>query len=348
VSQTAQERVEDALRTGEPVRFAQDEDRDIPARWLGDLLAGRISPTVRHAKGLTIEGGHITGRADWSHDHFTLRFGLVDCIFDEAMTASGLQVDGDGDLERSTLPALDLSYARLDGRLTLEGLRLTGLVPSGQGGEPKPALNLKSIKLAGELEIGAAEVQGGTTLIDAEIGGELSCKAAKLRNAEGIALSADGAKISGDLLLTDNFESWGAVRLLGGEIGGGLVCNGAKLHNPDGIAPSADGATISGDVLLTDNFEAWGTVGLPGVKIGGGLFFNGAMLHKPHGIALSATLEEQMQVLMIEPVPYEKVRGVGFYRQFLSTRDWGAFMRSGRLDARRALAKADGSSRARR
>jgi hypothetical protein len=299
VSQTAQERVEDALRTGEPVRFAQDEDRDIPARWLGDLLAGRISPTVRHAKGLTIEGGHITGRADWSHDHFTLRFGLVDCIFDEAMTASGLQVDGDGDLERSTLPALDLSYARLDGRLTLEGLRLTGLVPSGQGGEPKPALNLKSIKLAGELEIGAAEVQGGTTLIDAEIGGELSCKAAKLRNAEGIALSADGAKISGDLLLTDNFESWGAVRLLGGEIGGGL-------------------------------------------------FFNGAMLHKPHGIALSATLEEQMQVLMIEPVPYEKVRGVGFYRQFLSTRDWGAFMRSGRLDARRALAKADGSSRARR
>jgi NTE family protein len=59
-------------------------------------------------------------------------------------------------------------------------------------------------------------------------------------------------------------------------------------------------------------------------------------------------LEKQMQVLMIEPVPYEKVRGVGFYRQFLSTRDWGAFMRSGRLDARRALAKADGSSRARR
>ena len=30
---------------------------------------------------------------------------------------------------------------------------------------------------------------------------------------------------------------------------------------------------------------------------------------------------------MIEPVPYEKVRGVGFYRQFLSTRDWPGFMR---------------------
>ena len=53
-------------------------------------------------------------------------------------------------------------------------------------------------------------------------------------------------------------------------------------------------------------------------------------------------LEQQMQVLMIEPVPYEKVRGVGFYRQFLSTREWGAFMRAGRLETRRALAKAFG------
>lgn len=48
-------------------------------------------------------------------------------------------------------------------------------------------------------------------------------------------------------------------------------------------------------------------------------------------------LESQMEVLMIEPVPYEKVRGVGFYRQFLNTREWGTFMRDGRLDARRAL-----------
>ena len=41
---------------------------------------------------------------------------------------------------------------------------------------------------------------------------------------------------------------------------------------------------------------------------------------------------------MLEPVPYEKVQGIGFYRQFLDTRDWPGFMRSGRRDARRALA----------
>jgi len=55
-------------------------------------------------------------------------------------------------------------------------------------------------------------------------------------------------------------------------------------------------------------------------------------------------LEQSMQVLMIEPVPFEKVRGAGFYRQFLSTRDWPGFMRAGRLESRRLLVDAFGKS----
>ncbi|MFN8036161.1 MAG: patatin-like phospholipase family protein [Acidimicrobiia bacterium] len=51
-----------------------------------------------------------------------------------------------------------------------------------------------------------------------------------------------------------------------------------------------------------------------------------------------ARLRASCEVAMLEPVPYERVRGVGFYREFLSTRDWASFMRSGRVEARRALA----------
>ncbi len=51
-----------------------------------------------------------------------------------------------------------------------------------------------------------------------------------------------------------------------------------------------------------------------------------------------ARLRAASKVIMIEPVPYEAVRGVGFYRQFLSTRDWAGFMQAGRIEARRALA----------
>ncbi len=50
-----------------------------------------------------------------------------------------------------------------------------------------------------------------------------------------------------------------------------------------------------------------------------------------------ARLKERVEVVAIEPVPYSKVRGVGFYRQFLSTRDWAGFMLAGRSETRRAL-----------
>jgi NTE family protein len=48
-------------------------------------------------------------------------------------------------------------------------------------------------------------------------------------------------------------------------------------------------------------------------------------------------LQQETDVMMIEPVPYVKVRGSGFYRQFLNTTDWPEFMRAGRHEARRAL-----------
>jgi NTE family protein len=31
---------------------------------------------------------------------------------------------------------------------------------------------------------------------------------------------------------------------------------------------------------------------------------------------------ERAEMLLIHSVPYEKVRGLGFYRQFLDSRDW--------------------------
>ena len=52
-------------------------------------------------------------------------------------------------------------------------------------------------------------------------------------------------------------------------------------------------------------------------------------------------LRQQTEVVMIEPVPYAAVAGVGFYRQFLTVRDWPGFMRAGRLATRDALADYD-------
>jgi len=43
-----------------------------------------------------------------------------------------------------------------------------------------------------------------------------------------------------------------------------------------------------------------------------------------------ARLRRQTRTLLIEPVPYHKVAGTGFYEQFLDTRQWPEFMRAGR------------------
>ena len=43
-----------------------------------------------------------------------------------------------------------------------------------------------------------------------------------------------------------------------------------------------------------------------------------------------ARLRREVQTLLVEPVPYWKVAGVGFYEQFLDTREWPAFMHAGR------------------
>ncbi len=43
-----------------------------------------------------------------------------------------------------------------------------------------------------------------------------------------------------------------------------------------------------------------------------------------------ARLRRAADTLLVEPVPYGKVAGTGFYQQFLDTREWPAFMRAGR------------------
>jgi NTE family protein len=43
-----------------------------------------------------------------------------------------------------------------------------------------------------------------------------------------------------------------------------------------------------------------------------------------------ARLRREARTLLVEPVPYWKVAGAGFYQQFLDTSEWPQFMRAGR------------------
>ena len=59
-----------------------------------------------------------------------------------------------------------------------------------------------------------------------------------------------------------------------------------------------------------------------------------------------ARLRRQARTLLVEPVPYLKVAGTGFYEQFLDTREWPEFMRAGREATLTSLRQHTGSSAA--
>ncbi len=92
------------------------------------------------------------------------------------------------------------------------------------------------------------------------------------------SISADGARVKGDVFLRNGFRAEGEVRLRGAQIEGNLECGDSTFINPAqagmdaGVAAlKADGAVVKGDVFLRDGFRAEGGVRLLGAQIGGDL-----------------------------------------------------------------------------
>ena len=124
-------------------------------------------------------------------------------------------------------------------------------------------------------------------LKSAEIGGALKCGGC-FRNANGVALSAEAAKIGGAVFLHDNFKSEGEVLLSGAEIGGALNCDGGSFENAKRMALSAYGAKIGGDVFLGNKNQCKGQVLLDGAEIRGALNCDRGVFENAEGVTLSA------------------------------------------------------------
>ena len=127
----------------------------------------------------------------------------------------------------------------------------------------------------------------GVSIASAEIGGNLECDSAKLKNAGGMALVCYNAKVAGSVFLRDGFEVEGEVSFAGAEVGGQLECDGAKFKNSDGMALAGFSAKVAGHVFLRAGCEAEGEVHFSGAEIGGNLACSGAKLKNAGGAALS-------------------------------------------------------------
>jgi hypothetical protein len=244
-----------------------DPDRLVRGAFVAAILWGEArladgTPVVVHRRGVMIARARIKG----------------------ALDLNGLGAVGD--------PAPPVVLQHCAGETADSGFALTAenavLVRLDLSHSVLACLSACGLRLAFGLDLVRARVLGGADLRDARIGSSLDARGASLTAHKGqYALSAYGATITGDVLLTPadghRFEATGEVRLLGATIGGQLAAGGASLtaHERQ-YALVADQAKITGSVLLTPEgghrFEARGEVSLLGATIGGQLNAGGASL----------------------------------------------------------------------
>jgi len=166
-------------------------------------------------------------------------------------------------------------------------------------------VNIPMVYLAGSITRGvdAARIQvrhhiflndgfsarGEVSLIEAEIGGNLSCEGGRFENPDKkkTALIANGADIRGSVFFRDA-QSDGEVNLVRIRIGGNLDCAGGTFSNPGRKAVNADSAEIKGNVFLRNRFSAKGEVNLVGSSVGGTLDCQKSDFEHSQGIALNA------------------------------------------------------------
>jgi len=127
------------------------------------------------------------------------------------------------------------------------------------------------------------------------------------------------------------------------ELDGGYWCDGG-IVDIFPVAPVLDIEEPCDIVLAINGFYPPGFAGEDASgwqDRRGSIFYVASQVRTCQQVELAranlSRLEKTTTVLMIEPVPYRKVRGAGFYRQFLNTSEWPQFMRDGRRMARAAL-----------
>jgi len=301
------------------------DSRTCRAAVIRDILRGRLAADP-DPHGLRLRGARISGRLDLANLTTDVSLQLRECLLEEGILArdarlasvslAGCQLEHPAEpplyAEGLTCRVLDLSGARIIGHVSAGAVRLLGAHIGGSlyctgaalHNDSGAALAADGLKVGlnmflrdGFTATGAGEASA-VRLVGANIGGQLSCIGARLRNDSGPALQAYSLHV-GQTMLLRGFTATGsgddgAVRLTGAHIGGSLECDGASLRNDSGPALSADALQVDQAIFLRGGFTATGSgdhgaVRLLSAHIGGSLDCDGASLCNNSGPALRAS-----------------------------------------------------------
>ena len=154
---------------------------------------------------------------------------------------------------------LNLSFCRAKGLTSLSKCRFEYDLFAMQAqfellnlsGSYLPALNAQGARVAGSVFLRHGfHAKGQVTLLETEIGGQLSCEGGRFENPTGIALFAQGARVAGSVFLRHGFHAKGQVSLSGAEIGGQLSCVNGTFEKAKGVALNAQHLTCKGALVF--------------------------------------------------------------------------------------------------
>lgn len=258
------------------------------------LLPHGLDATDAQLKGLHLIGGAVdfirANRINISGS-LLLRAPLDDIGAEEPVKAGEFEIGRDA----------WFSGARIGGNLDLRGARVGRLLVPGRR---RVAIRADGAKIRGSVLLGSGfRASGGLALDGSEIGRNLDCTGAVLRNPAGFSLSAAGARIGGSLYTrsardgaAETFRSRGIVRLEGAFVMGDWKAAGAQFFAPatlrDDWTPAggnylgahaiqAKGLEVRASVYLNDDCHIRGVIELINARIGGDLNMSGAQLDLP-------------------------------------------------------------------
>lgn len=270
------DRLSEALATGEPLRLNHLE-------WMGGrrIRPGRLPsielrkalicpPTTVEPRGLTIEGAQISGRLDLDYTTIPFPITFSDCRFTDPISATEAELRS-LDFSGSQLSGLDLSQARLDGNLGMEGSTL-------QADSDGIALSLTFTQIAGGwLATDGFSAEGSIHAHGISVNGFLIMDGAINCAADGTALNLSQATLQGGWFST-GLHTRGEVTARGVAVGGPLCLDGSTFRNPGGVALNVELATFSGGFFAMDGFSTEGEVLASGLQVDGQLNLDGATL----------------------------------------------------------------------
>jgi hypothetical protein len=286
----------DRMRTGGAVRFVRGFTAHGEVRLIGAQISGSLDLTSAHVHGpegvaldlsdavvggsifLIAEAGGrrsaIHGRLDMGSARVSGQFLIRDATVTApaatpaksgysrfrdsgtAISAPRLTVGAEITLEGDSVISggIDLSMSTLSSLLIDSGcsLRAAG----------KAALDLSNAEVLSTMIIGdKVPVEGTLRLTGTVIHGSLCLRGARLRAPEGRSLiTAEGARIDGEVELQDLEADGGDLAFRAAVIGSAVNASGARLRNPDAHTLSLVQASVKGSVRLTYGFESIGKV----------------------------------------------------------------------------------------